>query len=485
MNILFLMNGAPESFRLFKELACRFQNDGDKVVTAVDCLYSKDLNKLDSNSMEVRVFTDYWKNDENIHEEAAEKYKRDPIYSTLLSDFERADEFGFLRKRHRGFYDSLLSNLIGFFESIVKQENIDAIVYENVSNGFANVAWMVANRCGVRYCGLYPSRLPGRFEIVDDPLRECEIYRGTFLKLRQHELMKSQSLLAWVEDYLSNLDQTIPDYMFFTDFVGLKLFPKYFNFAKLKKYSFILRRRYSDESRAFQVGNPVMLLVNLFFRSFKRRFRAKKCMSYFSEPNLSDRYFLYPLQYHPESSTSVKAPSFINEYEIIRAIVFSLPYGTKLYIKDHPSMFALQSVDFYQRLSLLPNTVLIAPSANTKSLIKSSMAVLTLTSTVGFEALLYGKKVLMFGSDSYEHHPNVVKVNDISLLHEILVQELYSPTTVDRSITIDFIASYYMCTYSGVINFFLSGEKTKTLAELVYPQVRNFLLHGRSIDAYN
>src|SRR5690606_22483223 len=106
-----------------------------------------------------------------------------------------------------------------------------------------------------------------------------------------------------------------------------------------------------------------------------------------------DRFFVYPIHYHPESSTSVLAPYYTNEYSNILNISNSLPFGSFLYVKDHSSAIGVQGKEFYKKVSALPSVKLIPPSFNIKKLILASEGIITVNSTAGYEALILGKPV--------------------------------------------------------------------------------------------
>src|SRR5690606_36008536 len=121
----------------------------------------------------------------------------------------------------------------------------------------------------------------------------------------------------------------------------------------------------------------------------------------YENPPHTEKYILYPLHYHPEASTSVLAGTYLDELAVIKNISFSLPHGVKLYVKDHVSAYGYPSLEFYEKLKNLPNVRLLSPFENTKILIARSCAVITLTSTVGYEALLMGKRVFLYGRVFY------------------------------------------------------------------------------------
>jgi CDP-glycerol glycerophosphotransferase (TagB/SpsB family) len=232
------------------------------------------------------------------------------------------------------------------------------------------------------------------------------------------------------------------------------------------------RHRRDEHDLSFQVGNPLKLTWQMFWRSFRRRLRFQKCKIFYEKPVNGEKYLLYPLQFHPESSTSVAAATYLDEYEVIRNIAFSLPAGVSLYVKDHISSFAIPSSNFYHRLSQLPNVRLISPFELTKQLIRGSIGVITLTSTVGYEALLLNRKVYLYGSVFYQFHPNVIRVVNPAQLFELFKSSLNTQLLAADEYNHDFLAGYYLDTYPGVLNFFLDQKNIEILLDQIYPRLK-------------
>ncbi len=471
MNILILSNSAPDYFRFFNGLAGRLTADGHSVEIAVDCPYTRDSNRVDSLGLPVHEFAAFWAGFQEDPARVLAEYVDLPLNAALLADFERAEVFSFGDGRDTNYYQRLQAALLRFFEQLLTRSHIDLVVYENVSNTFAHFAWLVSQRRGVPYCGLIASRLPGRFSIVDDPNGEHHRYHNILDDIRGGRRAVPDEVRQWCTQYLARLDETVPDYMSFNKLDELGLVKLYAKRSKLARLKMAWKHRHDDHRLAFQVGNPLRLTWQMFWRSLRRRLRLRACNSLYEEPVAGERFLLYPLHFHPESSTSVAAGTYLDEYEVIRNIAFSLPAGTVLYVKDHISAFALPTLDFYRRLSALPNVRLISPFAATKQLIRDSVGVITLTSTVGYEALLLNRRVFLYGSVFYEFHPNVVKVENPAALFQLFRQHLDAPLPVGPDYHRDFVAAYHLGTYAGILNFFLDDASTQTLLDEVYPQL--------------
>lgn len=471
MRVLIISNSAPNYFRFFNRLAGKLAADEHVVEIAVDCPYTREANQVDSLGLPVHEFAAYWCNFQENPATVLAEYANWPLNKALLPDFERAEVFGFGTGRDSAYYQSLLAALLRFFERLLTSSRIDLVVYENVSNTFAYIAWMVSKKLGVAYCGLIASRLPGRFAIVDNPLDESHIYSGIVADIRNGRRVVPEEVRQWCTKYLAELDHTVPDYMHFNNLEQVGLVKLYAKRSKFDRLRLAWRHRNDDPQRAFQLGNPLTLTWRMFSRALRRKLRVKACARHYSKAMAGERFLLYPLHFHPESSTSVNASAYLDEYEVIRNIAFNLPAGTMLYVKDHLSAFGFPPVHFYRRVAALPNVRLLPPTAPTKRLIRESAGVVTLTSTVGYEALLMNRRVFLFGSVFYEFHPNVVRIEKPADLFRLFCQHLDAPLPAADDYHSDFVAGYYLGTYAGILNLFQEDEPTQALVEAVYPQL--------------
>lgn len=467
MNILLLSNGAPNYHHFFNSLALLFQEDGAKVVVAVDSKLSRETNGLDALGFDIYEFPPYFAAHQ-INPDLLKKYADFNLNAALLSDFERAEVYGIWGAKDHDYFERLKSALLSYFEEIFQRHAIDAVLYENVSNTLAHFALFVAQKHGARYCGVGGSRLPGRFSITDDPLKD-DGPATMFKAIRSGEREVTPEVRAWCEDYLSNIETIVPDYMKINGLDNTSLISKYAKADKIKRALTVLRHAGDDSYHAFQIGNPLRTYLNLFWRSVKRKFKLKLIRNRYDQAVEGESFLLYPMHFHPESSTSILAGTYLDEYEVIRNIAFNLPQGMKLYVKDHISAWGYPSLAFYNKVRKLPNVRLLHPNAPTKLLIKQSRAVITLTSTVGYEAVLLGKKVFMFGKVFYGFHKDVVPVVNPAALFDLLKQELAKEVVYDKQYNVDFVCAYYAATRPEALNLMLKDEAAEQMAMKVMP----------------
>lgn len=470
MNVLLLSNGAPNYHYFFNSLAKRFHEDGSQVVVAVDSHFSRLENGLDALGFDVHDFSAYFERHQ-IDPRILEKYSNVNLSAALLSDFERAQVYGVWGKKDEYYFDRLKSALLSFFEDIFEKYSIEVVLYENVSNAFAHFAFFVAREKGAQYCGIGGSRLPGRFSVTADPLQDDEPEK-IFEEIRSGRIEVGAETKHWCERYLANIESVVPDYMRINGLDNISLVKKYVRLDRLKKVVSLVAHSTSKSYYAFQVGNPLRTYFNLFRRNVARKVKVLFLRNYYQDPVEGDRFLLYPMHFHPESSTSILAGTYLDEYEVVRNIAFNLPQGLKLYVKDHVSAWGYPSLDFYAKLRRLPNVRVLPPNAPTKELIKKSEAVITLTSTVGYEALLLGKKVFLYGSVFYSFHKDVIRITDPSRLFELLRRGLEVEGVVDKTYNLDFVAAYFMSTKPYSLNLMLKDAAATEMASKVYSALK-------------
>lgn len=472
MNVLLLSNSAP-NYHFFNGLAKAFHGGGAKVVVAVDCEFSRAQNRLDLLGFDIHEFAAYFRG-HAVDERVLARYENFNLNAALLSDFERAQIWGTWRKKDTIYFDRLKSALLCFFEEIFSRHRIHVVLYENVSNTFAHYAFFVAQKMGAVYCGVGGSRLPGRFSISSDPICDDEAER-IFRDIQAGKLVLSPEMRHWCMEYLANIETITPDYMKINGLENTSLLKRYARIDRLPEILALIRYALDDSEYAFQVGSPLQSRFNLFRRNVARRIKLSVVEKRYEEPVDGERFLLYPLHFHPEASTSVLAGTYLNEYEVIRNIAFNLPQGLMLYVKDHMSAWGYPSLEFYKQLLRLPNVRLLHPRAPTKQLIKRSRAVITLTSTVGYEALLLGKRVFLFGNVFYGFHRNVVRITDPAALFQLLRSNLENDTVNDLDYTLDFLGAYFLSTLPGLLNPMQKGGAAEEHARQLYSLINGKL----------
>lgn len=145
--------------------------------------------------------------------------------------------------------------------------------------------------------------------------------------------------------------------------------------------------------------------INPLYYLLDRLKRKTRCLigydSFFDKPNFDEDYAFYPLQLDPEMTTMLYAPFFADQAYVIKQCARSLPLGFKLYVKEHPAMVGYRPRSYYRELKKIPNVKIINPQTKSFELIKNCRLIMTVTSTVGWEALFLKKPVVTLGDVFY------------------------------------------------------------------------------------
>jgi hypothetical protein len=143
---------------------------------------------------------------------------------------------------------------------------------------------------------------------------------------------------------------------------------------------------------------------------------------------LPEKFIVFFLHYQPERTTLPEGHGFAQQWLALRNIVAALPPGYKLLVKEHPSTFryyfhpGFRNVDFHAQISRLPNTCLVPLNLAPYALIDRAVAVATVTGTVGIEALIRGKPVIVFGAAQYRGQQGVYSVGSMEEVRNVLAQ---------------------------------------------------------------
>jgi hypothetical protein len=447
-------------------LGTALKEDGHNVVYAfASYLATYYMKRTDFSTEKVYIFSDYFKKHYHENRTIPSKYKNININKIFFSEYDRFVHLGYKSVTNE-YFMKLMTNLILFFNEIYDKHRYDFCLYEAVSNSFAYSAYYVTQLNNAIYCGYVGSRLggnlKGRFELWTEEYGAITEFNEKFTSMNLQ--LADPEELDEVNNYLKpyQTNENIPSYhnkKTTYDWKNQSFTEVYFNKKRINavfaKLSFIFNStdtiKYSLFTRNL-LWNGLLGLIKYINRIVKLSV-AKK---YFDKINYGDDFVLYPLQFKPEASTSVLARSYCNDIAVIENIAFNLPFNVKIYVKEHFVNYGRPSLKFYKDLKKIPNVKLIFCDENTKILIEKSVAVISLTSTVGFEALLMGKPVILLGNVFYQCHPNCYKVNSYEKIFELINNGLIIDSNPE--INQKFILSYKKITHEGNTSYYFNEK---------------------------
>lgn len=423
-KVLLLLNNAPDVKKYYNQLYYSLKEINYTPVIFAESNFYQYVMKIDYPID--YTFSNYYKECVKTKQFSL-KYpalENINIWDSFFSDFDRNQ---YLKNLNLKTIEQKLNCLYNLVYEIILNEKIDIIFNEPVSNVFNHAAYNVGQALNVKYLGFVYSRLPKYYEFYETIFPNALLYKDNFEKLQNGQIKLSEAEQNYIHNYLSNFDNLQPDYMKVNGLgVKVKLLSTYLNRTKVQylfgSLKYVVKEHSKDIKYNLQIGNPLISSYNTVLRNIKRKFKLRfKVKKYYTaDVNLEAiTFFLYPLHFHPESSTSIWAKHFVDEINTIKNIAFNLPNGTYLVVKDHPSAAGFPGIKFYRELSKIPNVFLMNHNINTKKLISLSAGVITLTSTVGFEALILNKPVVTIGEIFYNTHPLCHKINSFYDLYHI------------------------------------------------------------------
>lgn len=167
-------------------------------------------------------------------------------------------------------------------------------------------------------------------------------------------------------------------------------------------------------------------------------------------PNLNIQYVYMALHYQPECSTSPMGGYFVHQDLMIDLLVAALPDTVRLYVKPHKRGGLANRLA--NRLRHCDQVVIVDPEVLSFELIKSSIAVATVTGTTGWEAFLNNKPVIMFGNYFYQHAPCVFPVQNLQDVEEAIKKIINGDANISDEMIEAFLKAVGDCSFEGWVD---------------------------------
>ena len=224
------------------------------------------------------------------------------------------------------------------------------------------------------------------------------------------------------------------------------------------------------------IANRIKALITLrkflvwqdFFSRGIQLFRLiRRPNKFVVSPDLNQKYIYFPLHKQPEASTSPMGDVFVYQDLALNVLLEGLDKNTLVYVKPHVLKGNLYK--FLERVKYDPRIIMIDPRENSFQLMKNSIAVATITGTVGWEAFLNGKNVLMFGNYFYQDAPNVYKISCCDDVSRVLQNTDKDGSQIETSKTkiLAFLMALQNSTFSGWVDNRYAANSVRTHAENV------------------
>ena len=192
----------------------------------------------------------------------------------------------------------------------------------------------------------------------------------------------------------------------------------------------------------------------VFNRVFHNYDKLKSCKN--------KKLIFFPMHFEPEATLFHFAEEFQNQEHTIDMIARALKVGQYLAVKEHPQQKgALLDRRFRDLKKKHSNLIFFPAEIPSQNVIKIAEAVVTLTSTAAWEALVYGKPVFVLGTIFFDQCPGAKKISNYFHLKEQVRKENYE--FPDKKKIIDFIARMYSILNEGYPSPYFKGNWDKNI----------------------
>lgn len=301
---------------------------------------------------------------------------------------------------------------IEFWEKYLTVNNIEGIVSERPSILSTSVLWMVCKRHDIKFLDFINLGIDGRILFSSAWDGSIDGFEEKFNS--SAHIDKGSEIYSKSTQYLEkmNLRPEKPKYIFRNlhtgkETAGNRLYhsmPTVKNIITLpKKISSIFGNTsyYTTQSIAERTFSLVVHEARIFLHKFINVFEK-------NVSSLGEKYLLFPLHVNYEwSAYQYLGLNYTNFVSALEQSASCLPLGYKLYVKEHTSGFPDRSMSMYKRIKSIKNVRLIDKEENTFQLAKNSEGIITLGGTLGWEAFLLGKPVVVLGEPWYKFLPGI------------------------------------------------------------------------------
>lgn len=245
----------------------------------------------------------------------------------------------------------------------------------------------------------------------------------------------------------------------------------FYNYSRLKKYLDTQKndieidnnvKKYIDSIR---YATPINSKVPFYMKMVENRGIVKNQheiikiynKKYAQKADYTKKYIYVALHYQPELTTCPSAGEYVHQDLIIELLDFYLPKDVYIYVKEHPKQTVVcRTEKFYQKFYQRNRVRFINTNENSMQLIDNAFFVVTCTGTVGYEALLRNKPVIIFGNSFYQFAPGCFAVKSKKELQDtlsiILNEYTVNANSIDQFFQRIYNFSYFGCVDSCWIN---------------------------------
>lgn len=331
-------------------------------------------------------------------------------------------------QRHESadYITKLLVSIVTFLEQVFKTEGVQAVVCQTADTLFSHAVFKVAKHLGIKVFAITPAWLLERG--AQGGYFTANEFMESEKMLQEYRLMKDKNLSETDVLRVNALVESIKTFQNKTPFVEKNRernagFTALSPNAKLRNLSGYLKRNAQRNPNVEYIKISPIRKAKANCLRLWRKFWGRNMFGPRHCGDIPDKSVFYAFQYQPEQSTLSQGIFYANQIALVENISKSLPLGYTLIVKEHPWGRGARPVWQYRHLAELYNIQFCdAPS---KEIISTVDAVIVISGTVGFEALMLEKPTIVMGRTFFTHCDLFYRAGSVQdlpgLLRKILV----------------------------------------------------------------
>lgn len=372
-------------------------------------------------------------------------------WSAVIASERAFTDYSFLlggagqRQESAAYVTELLVSIVTFLEHVFIERKIRAVVCQTADTLFSHVVFKVAKHLGIKVFAITPAWL------LEKGLQGGYFSNNEFMEsermLQEYRLMCDRALSPAEILRVNAFVDAVRAFQNKTPFseknrerkAGFTALSP--NVWRLAQYLKMNSRRNTNVE--YMKISPVRKAKANLLRLW-RKFSGRNMFGPPDGGDIPTKSVFYAFQYQPEQSTLSQGIFYANQIALVENISKSLPLGYTLIVKEHPWGRGARPVWQYRHLAELYNVQFCdAPS---KEIIGRVDAVIAISGTVGFEALVLDKPTIILGRTFFTHCDLFYKANSVqelpSLMREILVDHVFD-SAPEREVRLKrFLLSY-------------------------------------------
>ncbi len=468
-RVLFLCaQGGQQDAELVASVGRALQNAaGGKIAVSVASLRNRDANSIreQAPTLDVRRSFEEFRREKSYQDIDSQVMRLARDYGDVNWWAVAASERSFIdasflvgglgqRSESREYVEALIASMVCYFEAILSSEKFSAVLCPEADSLISHVLYQVARRLRVRIVALSPNawiREDGRpgFFLCCDEFLHSDRMEAFYKELGQSGLSKDeQTRVRRFKRVVVDFDVQ-RDYRIATNnsFVVPAISP---NLKALPQYLWENASRDKDVEY-YKIDVFAKAKANIL-RAW-RRWRSKNLLGT-GTINVPRRSVFYAMQYQPEQSSLVGGIFFANQIATIENIAKALPFGYTLVVKEHPRGRGARPAWQYRHLAHFPNVQFC--DAGAKDILKQCEATVTISGTIGLEALALDKPVVVLGNVYYDFADIVYKPKSWSevaqVLRRILIDREYEQNASRQDLIDRFFLSYLVARVPALLS---------------------------------